>query len=789
MKVNRYISVKVRGEKSRRGLTFQILIALAALSLLWSGRLPRRAAAQGEPLRVTANFSERQPVTPTSQLELRTTRALAAGEGRLAIFVGETDVTALCAKDGERLTYSPRAVRLPVGETSVVVYLVSADDVWTEVARLPLVVEEPKPPRPEEKRTGAHDASAAAPETKDGAQLTNASAQVAQPGAQDLGGGTDGRALAPAPAPTPAPQTPAPARQKKPEQMEFLPSVSVNVKAQSVVLFFPQSSRPDRINFTDVGVQASLRGNYKNGGLTVQNEFDLAGSSVQNEALRFSDLGKNAMQVDLSSYLMQYQFHKLKLSVGHVSFGSSHHLIDHFSSRGISFTLPLTKRLDISAAALNGTSIVGFNNFFGLSNTEHQLFTGTIGFEFLPKRPGGLRLEVSALKGSLLPRTSFNQQNVNDAEKSRGESVRLTGSDKAGRFRFDAGFTRSWFTNPADPLLYQGRNVVAVRPVTRSAHFLDINYDLLRGLKLTKTRPLSLSLAFRHEKVDPLFRSIAAFAQADRLNNQLDVTGSFGDINFTAGETRASDNLAGIRSILKTLTRRQAFSVAAPASSLVGKSSKPSKWLPRLAFSFDRTHQLAAFVPVGGDFNSLSQIPNQISTSQIFAADWQFSQRLRLSYHFNYSFQDNRQLTRERADLLDEVNGVTVGTSPLKTLDLNFDVSAERTSNFEQNALNTTLRLGTNITWRIRKTMTWAFNGSTTGAGDRFGLSHRRDADFDAQFAWRFLALEKDRFRKVQGQFFLRYENRYGLARDLLTGFNTLTKFQAVNAGLNFTFF
>ncbi|HYJ45506.1 MAG TPA: hypothetical protein VEV81_02760, partial [Pyrinomonadaceae bacterium] len=464
-------------------------------------------------------------------------------------------------------------------------------------------------------------------------------------------------------------------------------------------------------------------------------------------------------------------------------------LINNFSSRGLSVTVPISKRLDLSGALMNGTSVVGFNNFFGLSRTKHQVASGTLGIEFLPKRPGGLRLELSVLRGSLLPLNNFNQGSVTDAEKNYGGSIRVTGSDKAQRLRFDGGFARSRFTNPADPLLYQGRNVVAVRPVSRNARYLDISYDLLRNYKLVESRPLSLSLAYHHERVDPLYRSVAAPAQADRQNNQLDASGSFGDIAFTADDTRGNDDLAGIKSILKTLTRRNAFSLSFPMASLFGIRAHPSKWFPRLAYNFDRVHQFAAFVPVGGDFSSLAQIPNQLSTSQNFSADWQLSTRLRLGYRFNHSFQDNRQFTRERADLLDEVNGLTVGLNPLKTLDLNFDVNAERASNFEQNAINTNLRFGTNLTWRMTKTMVWALSASTTGAGDRARINHRRDADFDVQYSWRFLTTEKNRWKKVQGQFFIRYANRYGLTRDNLFGFFTLTKFQVFNAGLNFTFF
>jgi hypothetical protein len=85
--------------------------------------------------------------------------------------------------------------------------------------------------------------------------------------------------------------------------------------------------------------------------------------------------------------------------------------------------------------------------------------------------------------------------------------------------------------------------------------------------------------------------------------------------------------------------------------------------------------------------------------------------------------------------------------------------------------------------------MAWAMNVSTTGAGDRANTNFRRDADFEVQYSWRFLNLEKSRFRKTQGQFFIRYANRYASASDRLFGFNTFTKLQTFNAGLSFTFF
>jgi hypothetical protein len=727
-----------------------ILIISVAVVFKFSGG-SKVAAEVAESVRVTANFGATQPLPPKGRIELHTSRPLLETEGRLAIVIGEMDVTSLCVVSGNDVIYTPKPFPLPLGQTSVIVYLVSAQNEWMEIARLPLLVEEPKVV-PVTSRTSSESVSPPAG--------VAASTTVA-----------------------PAPQTP-----KTPSPFQFIPSISVNVKSQSTALFFPDSSRPERLNFTDIAVQATLQGNYQNKEVSIQNQFDLAGSSVQNEALRFGQLGADAPQFDLSAYSMQYQLYRAKLRLGNVSFGSHRELINSFSSRGISLTVPITKRFDIGGAIMNGTSIVGYDNFFGMNRSRHRISSATLGVELLQKRPGGFRIELSALNGSLLPLNSFNQGLVSDAEKSKGASIRVVGSDTSQRLHFDGGFSRSRFTNPADPLLYQQRNVIPVKAVWRNARYLEVAYDLLRSYKLAKNKPLSLNLAYRHERVDPLYRSVAAFSQADHLNNQFDLAGTLGTINFASNYTRSNDNLNGIKSILQTLSRRSAFNIAAAATSLFGHESS-SRWNPRLSYNFDRIHQYAAFVPINGDFVSSTQIPDQVSLGQGFAAEWQLSSKVRAGYRFNYSFQDNRQAGRERSDLLNENNAATVGLNLIKNLDLSFDLGAERASSFQQDTINNTFRVGTSVTWRMTSKMAWALNASTTGAGDRANTSHRRDADLDIQYTWRFLNTEKDRWRKMQGQFFVRYANRYGSSRDFLFGFNTLNKLQTFNAGLSFTFF
>lgn len=75
------------------------------------------------------------------QIVLRVDDRPPASEGRIAVFVGTNDMTALCAqqRSGE-LRCSPTMLHLPEGEQEIVVYLVKSAAQWQEIARLPLKV-------------------------------------------------------------------------------------------------------------------------------------------------------------------------------------------------------------------------------------------------------------------------------------------------------------------------------------------------------------------------------------------------------------------------------------------------------------------------------------------------------------------------------------------------------------------------------------------------------------------------------------------------------------------------
>jgi hypothetical protein len=198
-------------------------------------------------------------------------------------------------------------------------------------------------------------------------------------------------------------------------------------------------------------------------------------------------------------------------------------------------------------------------------------------------------------------------------------------------------------------------------------------------------------------------------------------------------------------------------------------------------------HQYGRGIPVNSGFDSASQVPDQISQIHEFISEWQF-QKWRLTYRFNQSFQDNRQPGRETADLRNLINGLSLGLNPHTVFDLNFDLNVESAKNFEMRRTDRTLRAGINANWRMTPRMTLNTTVSNTLAGDLARTARRRNTEFDLQWSYQFTRGETG-WRKVRGQFFIRYADRYASARDSVFGLNNLTRLMTLNSGINFVFF
>jgi len=736
--------------------------------------------SRADDLTIRAAFDGKASVLPKERIDLLLSRALQPADGSLAVLVGDTDVTAMLTAETANVSYTPR-LPLPAGESDVTVWLVSPGNQWKEIARFPLRV-----------AAGATVNGSNGATAIDGAVVPDSSSGDASNGAQ---------------AATTNNATPTPTRLWGFDKVEPIKNISLNLKSQPGSSAFP-TPQPGAVRetFTDLAGQTALGATFTRGAMVWSNRFEIVGSSFQNEALRLGELGPKAPNVDLSNYLVQVQHGASNFALGHVSLGAHRHLINNFSSRGVTAKLPLGKRADFTASAVNGTSVVGWSNFSGLNRRKHQILSGALGFEFLPARPQGFRIEAAALSGSLLPLNNFSQRSLTDTERSAGGSLRLVASDAQNRFKLDAGFARSHFTNPSDPLLEQGLNLTPARETTRSARFADASLALLRDVKLNSLQKANLTFNFRHERVDPLFRSVGAVTQADRFQNQFELVGALGEANFTASSTRFNDNLGDLPSILKSLTRREALNVNMPLSALLvpfiagreqpnGQTNEQTdgqsfQWLPRLGFTVDRVHQFGAFIPVNGGFRP-DLVPDQISLNYNVSADWQFT-KWRLGYRFNRSSQNNRQPGRELADLENLIHGLTLGLNLTPALDVNFDVNNEQANNFEFQRADRTLRYAVNANWRITPRATFALNLSTIGAGDLARTSSSRTIEGDAQLSYRMDAehpVGRTLFaNRMQAQFFIRYANRFARARDLLFLVTSLNKVWTLNTGMNLTF-
>lgn len=724
------------------------IILLALFILLLQERAVR---AGNEDILITLPSSGSE-ISPDERIELRLSRNLEPDEGKFAVFIDNTDVTSLFTVEPKTLSFSPAFFSLPAGESNLTVYLVEPDLQWKLLAEFQLRVS----------GENAEDTVSASTPEKTGKNSKTDQGVV-------KGGNF--------------------AEVSDDLELDFTPNLSLNLKSQNQILTFPRDAAPERNPFTDLAGQGTVNFRIERRNWKVNQQFDFAGSSFQQEALRFGELGGKAPQIDLSSYLISLEKGRFKFNLGHVSFGSNRHLISSFSSRGFSVTVPAGEQNEISFAAMNGTSIVGFDNFIGVTRRKHSVLGFTFAREFFKERPNGLRFEFSVMRGSLLPLTNFNQGEINDAEKSFGFGVKIIGSDTGQRLRYEVGFTRSRFTNPNDPNLEQGFEIQKVRPETKNARYAEISFDFLQGLKLWKEKKLKLTGTFRHEEIQPLFRSLGASTQADRRQNQFEITLSFGEMNFVYGNLRDRDNLDEIASILKTFNRRGNIIFSFPLNSFF-TPAKPVKWLPQVSYSYDHTHQFGAFLPVSGLFDSLSQVPDQHSFSHSFNAVWQLSDSLNLNYSYNRSFQDNRQPGRELADFETAVNGISVGFRPLSSLDLDFELNQERLKNFEQQTVDKTFRLGARANWRTPFLKNSTFSGgiSTTLAGDTNNFNDSRNAELDAQWAYSF-SFGSKKYKKLSAQFFIRYANRYGDTVDRQFFVNSFNKTQTFNAGLSFNIF
>ena len=672
---------------------------------------PGDTAPGAEALSISGDWPADRWLAADEPVRLHLSRPLAADEGRLAVFVGKTDITSLTRVSGGAVAYVPTGLRLPSGELEVAVYLVTPGHEWRELARLPVRILT---------RRGFKQAA-----------LT--------PTLDLVSDGQLGRGGSAADAET--------------------------------------GRRSYQDLTTHVGFQTALA----RPGWTARSQANAVGVSHDEQRLRFGELGARAPSVDLSDYLVSVESGRVSASLGHVSFGTNRHLISGFGSRGMTGAVRLGPAVSLGLAALGGSSMVGWSNALGLGRPGHRMLSASLDLEMVPARPGAAHLTVSALDGSVLPIAGYTQGVVNDAEKSRGVGFEIAASDVRQRIRLAAGLTRSRFVSPADALLDQGVSGVRVRPTVRSARFVDATVQIVQNWRLAGSVLANLSGTFRHERVDPLFRSAAAAPRADYERNVAGATATIGALALQYARTRGRDNLGTITSILTTRSADDALSATLPLGSLV-RARPEAWWWPGVTVAYQVNRQHGDGVPDNGGF-SASHVPDQLSRNRTLGLAWQ-RVTWNLSYRFNRSDQDNRQPDRERADFRALVHGLTLAVTPVTSLSLSLDLAHERQRAFELDQLQRTRRIGGQAEWRVFRYTALQGFVAQTWADDDPRTQQSRNLELRAEVS-QGLNLYTHPASGTQARAFVRYARNAAVVEAPALGFTPDRILWSVAAGLS----
>ena len=679
-------------------VTGKRILRVVALGCVTSALAAQAVAAQELTVRSdlpSGGFIDRRTpvrITPDRPLE---------GDARLAVLVAGQDVTALLTRrEGEdTLEYDPSIFPLPAGEHELAVFVIDAEDRWTEVARFPIRVR----------------------------------------GALGF------------------------------EERRFEPGLDIGLKSQPAENHDPAELTPERATYGQLDGQMRLGLEQLHAGFSWGADVDLVGTSYQKDALRFFRDGDEAPHVDLASYAARIETEPVGLTVGDLRFGDHRHLTNGISARGARVDLD-GGRVDGSFVASSAVQIVGWDNPVGLGESDDRILMASLGVDAL-STPGGLRLDASWMSGRQQPTSGFNQGVVSDFEKSDGFSLRLRSSALKGRLRLDAGYAESQFVNPEDSLLAQDRELVEVRETRRDARYIDADVDVLRDVPLWGAERARLSVGYRHERVDPLYRVVGSYMGSDRLTNRFDVRADIAWLTLGGSFGRGEDNLDDLPSVLTTRTDRRGFTAALPLQ-------RGASWLPSLNYRLDRTHQLGLGVPVDGGFDE-SHIPDQVSLNHAAGATWQLS-RVRLGLQYDVSDQDNRQPGREDADFLTRRSSVQVGVTPATALDLGLDLSLESRDDQGAEVVTHARRWSASASLRPFRASSLSFSWSDTFQDDDVETFERSDQVLSAGWT-SFVPF----FERFGGQYFLRFNYQSNSSLDVVQELESDRMVWTLQFGLN----
>ncbi len=569
------------------------------------------------------------------------------------------------------------------------------------------------------------------------------------------------------------------------DKVEVTPRIDLGMKG---ILSQNKDPEPEpgteRTTFQDFNGQFDLSGGVTWERSALSAAMNVVGVSNRPEALRFSEKGEDAQKVDLSRYLLDFTTGTMNFRVGHVSFGTHRHLIQSFASRGLTATVPIGF-VEISGAALSSTSIVGWDNITGLATADNRLFTGQLAFEIFPSRPGALRIEGIVMDARRLPNSGFNSGQINDREENTALSGRLAGSTANQRLRVEGGYTRSTFTNPADPLLDPTVSTVAVKEVTRDARFIEAAYDVLKELNVSEKLPLTVTAGVKHERVDPLFRTVVATPQADLSQESLELAAQLGVFGLQFAQGFSEDNLSNLSSVMKNKSNRTTGALSLPFNAFfLTKEGTQNPLVPALSWAVQRVHQTGSD-PAG--LFPVSFVPDQVSVNHTAGLEFA-GNGWRTAYRLSFADTDNRQQGRENADSLNTSNNLNLSLNLGTAVDVTLDGAIDRSASDEQNRIDRTKKYRIGLTWRAAKPLTFASTFSNTRTEDEARTSESEANLFDIAGTFR-IERKISTLRTMALQILLRYAYQDSEALDKIFQTATSSHAWAVSSSVTLSLF
>lgn len=567
---------------------------------------------------------------------------------------------------------------------------------------------------------------------------------------------------------------------------------SVGIKSQPWSEWSGKATPLARPTYADGSAQLSIITDYEGDEVTSQSEWQLLGSSVRHEAVRYPVERQDASKPDLVSYNLKLQressWGKSTLAAGQVTMDTHPLLAPTYANRGIVLSHAFGNQVDVALGVQSGTKVLGVKNLSGVEDSDSLFTSARVGYEFVPDRAGALRAEVGWFQGRLKPTPLVNvSPSSQQTQRSQGWGARLLGSTEEGRLTGEVNWASSRYEASDDQV-----SALSASSGSRQAYNWSVNYQLLPAMTEWQGVPVDLSVGLREDLVPTLFRSLGGGPAGDYLGRELTLNGTVGIVSLGLVSNLNEDNVDNDSLMLKNLRRQLGLDVSLPLAKLPGvrsliQSVQEAVWWPQLSFNEQRTR-------AWGDPDHLSDwatpddLENVHTVERKLGLVWKPA-GWTIACRWLSTFQDNRQAAFAQQDM--HSRGLQLETSwrVNQGLKLGMTAGQNRQRLLDTGERNTGRKLGLDVQWALWPNVTFKGGWTHQQALDAFGATRKATDTLQLSLHgktrlpdWSYTSWTGDR---LQGIWFVRlstsdnrsesevaYLNYVALVRSLQLGFS-----------------